>query len=127
MVDLLVQMRHKKPTEREDLGEEDSVMPLIRYNTNILDEDLMATVDQGLCISLHQPYASLLVAGVKRQAFFKPFIYFLTNQDDFGFRHEGRVWPTNHRGRLWIAAAAKQPEEEEVVALENFYRTFYNG
>ncbi|ERL96196.1 hypothetical protein D910_01382, partial [Dendroctonus ponderosae] len=70
LVDLLVQMRHKKPTEREDLGEEDSAMPLIRYNTNILDEDLIATVDQGLCISLHQPYASLLVAGVKRQAFF---------------------------------------------------------
>ncbi|KAH0998444.1 activating signal cointegrator 1 isoform X1 [Dendroctonus ponderosae] len=106
LVDLLVQMRHKKPTEREDLGEEDSAMPLIRYNTNILDEDLIATVDQGLCISLHQPYASLLVAGVKR--------------------HEGRVWPTTHRGRLWIAAAAKQPEEEEIAALENFYRVFYN-
>ncbi|ENN73081.1 hypothetical protein YQE_10285, partial [Dendroctonus ponderosae] len=40
--------------------------------------------------------------------------------------HEGRVWPTTHRGRLWIAAAAKQPEEEEIAALENFYRVFYN-
>ena len=40
----------------------------------------------GLCLSLHQPYASLLVKGVKM--------------------HEGRVWYTEHRGRLWIAAAA---------------------
>ncbi|XP_050295164.1 activating signal cointegrator 1 [Anthonomus grandis grandis] len=105
LVDLLIQMRHKKPTEKEDLGEEDAKMPLIKYDNQIFDEDLAATVDQGLCLSMHQPYASLLVAGVKK--------------------HEGRVWPTNHRGRLWIAAAAKQPEEEEVAALEQFYREFY--
>jgi len=28
---------------------------------------------------------------------------------------------------LWIAAAAKPPEEEEIVALESFYREFYKG
>lgn len=43
------------------------------------------------------------------------------------YRHEGRVWKTNHRGRLWIAAAAKAPDEDEVEALEIFYRDYYNG
>lgn len=105
LVDILVQMRHKKPAERENLGDEDSIMPVINYETKIFDEDLASNVDQGLCLSMHQPYASLLVAGVKR--------------------HEGRVWPTTHRGRLWIAAASKQPEDEEIIALENFYRDYY--
>lgn len=59
-------MRHKKPVERENLGEEDSKMPIIKYDTNIFDEEQIAKVDQGLCLSMHQPYASLLVAGVKR-------------------------------------------------------------
>jgi len=105
LVTLLIQMRHKKPYGKEDLGEEDTKMPIIKYETKVFDEDLMAHVDQGLCLSMHQPYASLLVAGVKR--------------------HEGRVWPTTHRGRLWIAAASKQPEEDEILALENFYRNFH--
>lgn len=43
------------------------------------------------------------------------------------FRHEGRSWPTTHRGRLWIAAAAKVPEQEEIEALESFYRDYYLG
>ena len=48
----------------------------------------------GLCLSMHQPWASLLVYGLKRI--------------------EGRGWPTEHRGRLWIAATAKTPTPEEV-------------
>ncbi len=35
--------------------------------------------DQGLCLSMHQPHASLLVAGLKV--------------------HEGRTWYSAHRGR----------------------------
>lgn len=58
-------MRHKKPVGVEDLGPEDSIMPIINYGTRVFDEDLMATVDHGLCLSMHQPYASLLIAGVK--------------------------------------------------------------
>ena len=27
---------------------------------------------------------------------------------------EGRSWPTTHRGKLWIAAAAKKPSPEEM-------------
>lgn len=49
---------------------------------------------RNICLTMHQPWASLLVAGVKRV--------------------EGRSWPTEHRGILWIHAAAKEPSEAEV-------------
>ncbi|KAG5879979.1 hypothetical protein JTB14_030476 [Gonioctena quinquepunctata] len=103
LVNLLIQMRHKKPVGvEEDLTKEDSAKPIINYGINVFDEELMATMDHGLCLSMHQPYASLLIAGVKK--------------------HEGRTWPTDHRGRLWIAAAARAPEDEEIDGLEAFYR-----
>ncbi|KAJ8973125.1 hypothetical protein NQ317_010220 [Molorchus minor] len=105
LVNLLIQMRHKKPVGEEDLGEDDGVMPIIDYGTRVFDEDLMVNMDHGLCLSMHQPYASLLVAGVKK--------------------HEGRTWPTTHRGRLWIAAAAKSPDEDEIDVVESFYREYY--
>ncbi|VUZ39588.1 unnamed protein product [Hymenolepis diminuta] len=57
--------------------------------------------DRGFCLSMHQPWASLLVRGVKI--------------------HEGRSWYSAHRGPLWIAAAAKNPDEEEVRAIEADY------
>lgn len=44
---------------------------------------------------MHQPWASLLVAGIKT--------------------HEGRVWSTEYRGKLWIHAAAAQPVEIKEV------------
>lgn len=50
--------------------------------------------DQGLCLSMWQPWASLLVCGIKVV--------------------EGRSWSTAHRGRLWIAAAAKKAAPEEM-------------
>lgn len=56
---------------------------------------------------MHQPWASLLVAGIKK--------------------HEGRPWYTSHRGRLWIASTAKPVDVEEVRQLEQFYRSYYNG
>ncbi|EFA06844.2 Activating signal cointegrator 1-like Protein [Tribolium castaneum] len=105
LVDLLVQMRHKKPVGVEDLGPEDNKAHIIDYG-KVYDEEVIANTDHGLCLSMHQPYASLLVAGVKK--------------------HEGRTWKTNHRGRLWIAAAAKVPDEDEISALETFYRHYYN-
>lgn len=49
---------------------------------------------KNVCLTMHQPWASLLVAGVKRV--------------------EGRSWQTTHRGRLWIHAAAKEPTTAEV-------------
>eukprot|EP00891_Asterochloris_glomerata_P002696 jgi/Astpho2/2696/Aster-x1092 len=50
---------------------------------------------------MHQPWASLLVYGIKRI--------------------EGRTWSTEHRGSLWIHAAGKQPSQEDIDELEAFY------
>ncbi|RUS85253.1 hypothetical protein EGW08_007014 [Elysia chlorotica] len=62
--------------------------------------------DEGMCMSMHQPWASLLVHGIKR--------------------HEGRTWYSAHRGRLWIAATVKKPEAKEIAELEHMYRSIYN-
>ncbi|CAL1264146.1 unnamed protein product [Larinioides sclopetarius] len=73
-----------------------------RLNIRIQDKDLQEMSDEGHCLSLHQPYASLLVAGIKR--------------------HEGRVWYTSYRGRLWIHSAGKVPTKQEIDEVENMYR-----
>ncbi|KAB2621387.1 hypothetical protein D8674_023569 [Pyrus ussuriensis x Pyrus communis] len=49
--------------------------------------------------------ASLLVYGIKRV--------------------EGRSWPSPIRGRLWIHAAGKVPDEATIKAMEEFYRDIY--
>ena len=64
-----------------------------------LDRD--ADDGSAYCLSMHQPWASLLVAGIKRV--------------------EGRGWPTDHRGRLWIASTAREPTELEVATVEQQY------
>ncbi|CAM9496185.1 unnamed protein product [Ectocarpus sp. 12 AP-2014] len=60
---------------------------------------------KNVCLTMHQPWASLLVAGIKRV--------------------EGRSWPTEHRGILWVHAAAKEPNPAEVRAVEDQYRSIY--
>ena len=65
------------------------------------DDDDDEDDDTPYCLSMHQPWASLLIAGIKRV--------------------EGRGWPTRHRGRLWIASTAKEPEEADVAAVEQQY------
>lgn len=57
------------------------------------------------CLTMHQPWASLLVHGIKRI--------------------EGRSWPAPIRGRLWIHAAGKVPDESTIKAMEEFYREIY--
>ncbi|KAG0453921.1 hypothetical protein HPP92_025225 [Vanilla planifolia] len=57
------------------------------------------------CLTMHQPWASLLVHGIKRI--------------------EGRSWPAPLTGRLWIHAASKVPEPETIKQMENFYREIY--
>ncbi|KAJ9180055.1 hypothetical protein P3X46_008346 [Hevea brasiliensis] len=57
------------------------------------------------CLTMHQPWASLLVYGIKRI--------------------EGRSWPAPIRGRLWIHAASKVPEEATIKAMEDFYKEIY--
>lgn len=61
--------------------------------------------DSRQCLSMHQPWASLLVLGFKRV--------------------EGRQWNTDHRGPLWIHAASRRPTAEEIAAVEDKYRRLY--
>nr|XP_031829639.1 activating signal cointegrator 1 [Nomia melanderi] len=68
----------------------------------IQDKEYLEMSDSGVCLSMHQPYASLLVAGIKM--------------------HEGRTWYSSHRGRLWIAATSKPPTKEDISSVEQFYR-----
>lgn len=72
----------------------------------VQDKGILEICDQGVCLSMHQPYASLLVRGIKRT--------------------EGRTWYTSHRGRLWIASAAKEPSAEEVKTIEEMHRLTSN-
>jgi activating signal cointegrator 1 len=58
------------------------------------------------CLSMHQPWASLLVEGIKK--------------------HEGRSWYTSTRGRLWISSTQKPADPEIVKQMEKFYRAHYN-
>ena len=65
----------------------------------VQDRELMEMSDDGMCLSMHQPWASLLVMGIKI--------------------HEGRTWYSQHRGRLWIHAGSKVPTPEDIkVSLE---------
>ena len=71
--------------------------------------------DKMICLTMHQPWASLLVYGIKRA--------------------EGRGWNTDFRGRLWIHAgsflhlilslAAKEPSPELIASCEERYRRLY--
>ena len=60
-----------------------------------------SVVDKGMCLSMHQPWASLLVAGIKKV--------------------EGRTWKSDFRGPLWIAATVREPSDEEIAAVEAQY------
>ncbi|XP_026812665.1 activating signal cointegrator 1 [Rhopalosiphum maidis] len=78
---------------------------LVKNNTGfskVQDAELMLMADPGLCLSMHQPYASLLLLNIKS--------------------HEGRTWFTPHRGRLWIASTAKKPSPEDIERVETFYK-----
>ncbi|KAF6154799.1 hypothetical protein GIB67_032411 [Kingdonia uniflora] len=57
------------------------------------------------CLTMHQPWASLLVYGIKRI--------------------EGRSWPSPLTGTLWIHAAGKVPDAATIKAMEGFYREIY--
>lgn len=59
------------------------------------------------CISMHQPWAQLVVEGFKRI--------------------EGRFWATPYRGPLWIQAGSKQPEPELISQIEHEYEQLYKN
>jgi hypothetical protein len=58
--------------------------------------------DVGRTLSMHQPWAGLLVAGVKRV--------------------EGRTWSTDFRGRLWIASTVQEPDPSVITDVEDAFR-----
>uniref|UniRef100_A0A673GQ15 Thyroid hormone receptor interactor 4 n=1 Tax=Sinocyclocheilus rhinocerous TaxID=307959 RepID=A0A673GQ15_9TELE len=76
-----------------------------RSRLRLQDKELQEISDGGWCLSMHQPWASLLVKGIKRV--------------------EGRMWYTSHRGRLWIAAAANRPAPQEIAEVEAMHRHIY--
>ncbi|GFO36203.1 thyroid hormone receptor interactor 4 [Plakobranchus ocellatus] len=75
-------------------------------NQRIQDRELQEMSDEGMCLSMHQPWASLLVEGIKM--------------------HEGRTWYSAHRGRLWIASTGKAAAPEEIAEMEHMYKVLYN-
>ncbi|XP_047218309.1 activating signal cointegrator 1 isoform X2 [Girardinichthys multiradiatus] len=91
-------IEQRKSLTKQKGGEE-------RYKLRLQDKELQEISDGGWCLSMHQPWASLLVKGIKRV--------------------EGRTWYTSHRGRLWIAAAAKKPTPQEIAEVEQMYRHIY--
>ncbi|EPY32349.1 activating signal cointegrator 1 [Angomonas deanei] len=95
----LADEEEEKVEEEEEVAEEKSGLTVIRnlqdYAKRFAPTPLMRMKDEGVCLSMHQPWASLLVAGIKT--------------------HEGRVWGTDYRGKLWIHAASVQPVNVEEV------------
>lgn len=91
-----LQLAIEKVTPRSDI-ESASKDPLVEKIPYALRER-----DEGMCLSMHQPWASLLVHGIKT--------------------HEGREWSTNYRGRLWIHAASASPVD--IPSVEAHYSQF---
>ena len=58
-----------------------------------------------MCLSMHQPWASLMVHGFKR--------------------FEGREWPTKYRGPLWVQATSQKPDPQVIEQLEAAYTEHY--
>ncbi|OTF72293.1 activating signal cointegrator 1-like protein [Euroglyphus maynei] len=73
-----------------------------QFELRIQDNEMAKIDDHGMCLAVRQPYASLLVNGIKR--------------------FEGRTWYSPFKGRLWIYAAHKMPSDEEIQNVEQFYR-----
>ncbi len=98
----------------DDLDEEEALLQKQQAEAviKIVDEEPVVTYeepistkkeDKCMIMSMHQPYASLLIHGIKR--------------------HEGRYWNSNHRGRLWIASTSQEPTTDEIEELEQMYRS----
>ena len=68
--------------EREKNQKSSSKKQTSFSKNRVQDDRLKEMFDEGTCLTMHQPWASLLIKGIKV--------------------HEGRVWNSSHRGRLWI-------------------------
>jgi len=88
-----------KPTGKWEVGPPSGLSSRI---TRVQDPELQQMRDDGKCLSVQQPYASLIVAGIKF--------------------HEGRSWYSAHRGRLWIASSGRAIQIKEQKEIESAYR-----
>ena len=81
----------------------------------IQDVELQKMSDPGKCLSIHQPYASLLVAGIKKYIFFI-FVDILKQLLITAICLDIKVVLRycSHRGRLWIASTVKEPSHDEI-------------
>jgi len=66
---------------------------------------IRARVEDGWAMTMHQPWAGLVISGHKRA--------------------EGRVWGLDFTGWLWIHAGGKPPMEADLRAIEAMYRDVY--
>lgn len=98
---VFIEMAENAPKRKGNASGYDGV-----YN-RVQDKEYQEMSDMRCCMSMHQPWASLLVAGIKI--------------------HEGRCWYTSHRGRLWIASTAKTVDPDEIKRLEEFYKRYHNN
>lgn len=80
-----------------------SVKPdILTCHSRIMDIEFHQLTDEGYCISIHQPWASFLVHGIR-----------------IG---EGRTWYTPYRGKLWIASSGAHVSRSDCEKYENTYR-----
>ncbi|KAL7671259.1 hypothetical protein ACOME3_006160 [Neoechinorhynchus agilis] len=83
---------------RHNLRFQESTLTQV-HSSRVQDDHLIFPAETCQCLSIHQPYASLLVAGIKKE--------------------EYRKWYTDHRGRLWIhASASHKPDATEIAQVE---------
>eukprot|EP00039_Didymoeca_costata_P011480 m.161461 g.161461 ORF g.161461 m.161461 type:complete len:567 (+) comp15187_c0_seq17:2171-3871(+) len=101
-----VQKPTYKPQEAQNVTQNVSASES-KNRSRLQDANISIMSDSGQCLSMHQPWASLLVRGIKK--------------------HEGRAWYSSHRGRLWIAATSQEPDQESIESLEKFYREYYGS
>jgi len=90
----------------------------------IMDTEIQRVVDPGYCISLHQPWASFLVLGIKTYVEVLPTLCLELHHNtiSYFFSGEGRTWYTSYRGKLWIASSSTRVSRPEIEKCENTYR-----
>jgi hypothetical protein len=94
----------------EKIGEE-----LTLYNKHLLSnienmsehDNFPLDTDVGMCLSMHQPWASLVIEGFKR--------------------FEGREWDSDYRGILWIHATSKKPDKDLIDSVEGECEELYKN
>nr|XP_039253038.1 activating signal cointegrator 1-like [Styela clava] len=79
------------------------------------DKELQQMSDIGLCCSMHQAVGFLAVKGIKKTRGRNGKAVILLG------------WYSNHRGRLWIAAASHKPTPEEVKQIEDRHRNYVDN